>query len=61
MKVASELALAGLAGAFRDFSLRERMRLYDEYEKVERHDSVSGVGQRGRSDDDKQFVLELEE
>ena len=59
MKVAYELAMAGLDGAFREEGLRRDARLHAEYERLERHDSVSGVGQRGSNDDDMQFDLEL--
>ena len=61
MRVAYHLAMEGLSEAITEEKRRRALQLYSEYEKVERHDSVSGVGHRGDSDDDKQMVLELGE
>ena len=43
MKVAYELAMAGLQGAFLEEAARVRLSHYAEYEMLERCDSTSGV------------------
>ncbi len=60
MRIAYELAMAGLSGAFREHRVARDMRLFAEYERLA-CDSTSGVVHRGGSDDDRQVSLDLGE
>jgi len=59
--VAYELAMAGLSDAFREEDGRRALAHFAEYEILQRHDSVSGVGHRGESDDGRQLGFEWTE